>query len=289
MKNKTNTIIIILLIVILVLLIYLSFKPKDVNAPLNKSQTFGEQVLQNSNQPTKLINTYTYTNHGFSIELPKGFVPSEQEAEGGPYVSISLPDNKFLSYVKDVSFWEKWSKPEYAYKGKELIGDTLFDVYLTSNNSVFYWFKQGNVGYQFFTDKELLKTFKFIGWGEPVHVFTKDGISFSYPIDVKAESSIVSDGYKVIELTKDGAQNKITLHYAPVGTNAARAINGCFEMETQKVSLGGKEFIKCSSKAEPTDIYVLKSSSTILNMIVDNLGSGTEIGSFIDLKSIVIK
>lgn len=296
MKNKTNTVIIILLIVILVLLIYLSFKPKDVNAPLNKSQTFGEQVLQNSNQPTKSINTYTYTNHGFSIELPKGFVPNEEQSEGGPSTTISMPLNNMIVYVTNADFWERHNfssieEGNICEKGNIVIGNKTFktckDNY--SNNPEFYWLRVGNIGYEIHGNKNDFKTFKFIGWGEPVHVFTKDGISFSYPIDVKAESSIASDGYKVIELTKDGAQNKITLYYAPVGTNAARAINGCFEMDTQKVILGGKEFIKCSSKAEPTDTYVLKSSSTILNMIVDNLGSGTEIGSFIDLKSIVIK
>ena len=117
--------------------------------------------------PTK--NTYTYKNHGFTIELPAGYIPHEEESEGGPYISISLPSGG-LSYVKDVSWWVKYDLPSYTYVKSIKIGDTTFNVYAYSGVT-FYWFRQGNVGYQFSGPKtakieEMLKTFKFVGWAQ---------------------------------------------------------------------------------------------------------------------------
>lgn len=211
MKNKTNTVIIILLIVILVLLIYLSFKPKDVNAPLNKSQTFGEQVLQNSNQPTKLINTYTYTNHGFSIELPKGFVPNEEQSEGGPSTTISMPLNNMIVYVTNADFWERHNfssieEGNICEKGNIVIGNKSFktckDNY--SNNPEFYWLRVGNIGYEIHGNKNDFKTFKFIGW-QQTETKTNYGISISVPNGMNYSANVgdygVFAGLKMIKVT----------------------------------------------------------------------------------------
>lgn len=117
--------------------------------------------------------TYTYTNHGFSIELPKGFIPKEEQSEGGPALMISLPIGG-VAYVSDASFWEKYNISNYIYVKDQKIGDTTFKVY-TAQGSNLYWLKEGNVGYEFSVQKfgvttdttgleNLLKTFKFVGW-----------------------------------------------------------------------------------------------------------------------------
>lgn len=119
------------------------------------------------------LNTYIYTNHGFSIELPKGFIPKEEQSEGGPALMISLPTGG-LAYVSDASFWEKYNIPNYTYVTDKKIGNTTFKVY-TAQGSNLYWLKEGNIGYEFSVQKfgvttdttgleNLLKTFKFVGW-----------------------------------------------------------------------------------------------------------------------------
>lgn len=124
---------------------------------------------------TSSISTYTYKNHGFSIELPKGFIPKEEQSEGGPALMISLPVGG-LAYVSDASFWERYNIPNYTYVKDQKIGDTTFKVY-TAQGSNLYWYKIGNVGYEFSVQKfgtttdttgleNLLKTFKFIGWSQ---------------------------------------------------------------------------------------------------------------------------
>ncbi len=107
--------------------------------------------------------TYTYKNHGFTIELPKGYNPIDQQSEGAPSYYIILPNNSRLGYWTDASWWEKYSLPEYTFLRNEKIGETLFKVY-SYGGTTYYWFKQGNVGYEFTGDLELLKTFKFVGW-----------------------------------------------------------------------------------------------------------------------------
>ncbi len=125
--------------------------------------------------------TYTYSNHGFTMELPKGFVVKEEQSEAGPSISISLPVGS-LAYITDSSFWEKFYAPDYVYLKSKKIGDHTFKLY-TNSGATFYWFKQGNVGYQFGgTDtvalEKIVKTFKFVGWTQ-IEGNKEDLISFS--------------------------------------------------------------------------------------------------------------
>ena len=147
------------------------FYAQNANGDVQKSVRV--EVL-NSTSPG-LNTTYTYTNHGFSIKLPGGFIPKEWQSEGGPALMISLPVGG-LAYVSDASFWERYNIPNYTYVTDKKIGDTTFKVY-TAQGSNLYWFKQGNVGYEFSVQKfgtttdtteleNLLKTFKFIGWSQ---------------------------------------------------------------------------------------------------------------------------
>lgn len=115
------------------------------------------------------ILTYIYKNHGFSIELPKLFTPKVEQATSGPAFLVSLPTGS-LTYVTDSIFWEKNNIPSYTYIKDQKIGVTTFKVY-SYLGATFYWFKKGNVGYEFGgTDKigleNLLKTFRFVGWSQ---------------------------------------------------------------------------------------------------------------------------
>ena len=131
------------------------------------------RVMNTTSAGVDAGSTYTYTNHGFSIKLPGVFIPKEEESEGGPVTMISLPVGG-LAYVKDASFWEKYNIPNYTYVKDQKIGNTTFKIYTTPEGKL-YWFKQGNVGYEFSLFKfgisndiarleSLLETFKFVGW-----------------------------------------------------------------------------------------------------------------------------
>ena len=111
--------------------------------------------------------TYTYKNHGFTIELPNGFTPQEIQSEGGPSISIMLPRG-ILVYVTNADFWEKNDHTNFTYLEDKKIGDTTWKVYEYKgayDMGTFYWFRQGNVGYEFNGgDISQLDTFKFVGW-----------------------------------------------------------------------------------------------------------------------------
>ena len=115
--------------------------------------------------------TYTYKNHGFTIELPNGFIPEDRLAENGPAYIVSLPTGG-LTYVTDATWWEKYNiTPSYTYLKSQKIGETTFTIY-EYNGLRFYWFRQGDVGYEFSGSdttklENLMKTFKFVGWAMP--------------------------------------------------------------------------------------------------------------------------
>lgn len=125
-------------------------------------------------EATQTTGTKTYANHGITLEFPANFTPHEEDAEGGPYTIVTLPNQGGqLRYIRDYSFWQTYEGSSYVSNGTEKIGTTTFSKYTFSNqatppsNEEFYFFKQGNVGYLFpanATTKELLKTFKFVGW-----------------------------------------------------------------------------------------------------------------------------
>lgn len=137
-----------------------SITPEDL-------KVFGDFILKNQEKNTNNSTTYTYNNHGFTIEFPKGFTPTETRSENGPSYSISLPIGD-LVYVTDSSFWEKYNISSYTYKEDKKIGEVIFKVYEYSG-ATFYWYRKGDVGYQFGAVNKtglenLLKTFKFVGW-----------------------------------------------------------------------------------------------------------------------------
>ena len=152
----------------------------SIRLPLGKYQIIFTELDSNGNKTrtTKsgwfnLVTstaTYTYKNHGFTMELPSGYIPFEEKSEGGPSVSITLPNYNHLTYWTDASWWAKYNLPEYSFYREETVGVTKFKVYLTLSKQVIYWFQQGNVGYEFSGQPqrgdptELLKTFRFIGW-----------------------------------------------------------------------------------------------------------------------------
>jgi hypothetical protein len=165
-KIKLNTVLLVIIIILLVIgLVYVflgnSKKKEDNNLQQNitvQDEPTGQAEINNS-------STYTYKNHGFTIELPKGYIPHEEQSEGGPATIITLPNSNRLNYVSDASFWEEFNIPQYQFIKNEKIGETLFKVY-TSSGITIYYFKQGNVAYEYVGDKNLLSTFRFVGWAQ---------------------------------------------------------------------------------------------------------------------------
>jgi hypothetical protein len=161
-NSKTNK---ILLIVLIILVLGLGFVLINKNS--NKNETPAETLQEGEDEGTIVKETYTYTNHGFSIELPKGFVPKEEPNTRGTRTAIYMPDG-VINYITDVDFYENNNLSSWAYIGDKKIGNYNFKVY-TQMDSILYWFKQGKVGYNFGGNKETFKTdnfetFKFVGW-----------------------------------------------------------------------------------------------------------------------------
>ena len=154
--SKLNTALLLVLIVLMVIALRWMYKNKEMYLPTGNQESLVTQVKG---------ETYTYTNHGFSIELPKGFIPKETESEGGPSIVIPVSGNSFMLYVTNSSFWEKSNIPSFNYLGEEKIGENNFKIY-EYNNEKFYWLKKGAIGYEFHGDKKQLETFKFIGWSK---------------------------------------------------------------------------------------------------------------------------
>ncbi|MBP9711683.1 MAG: hypothetical protein KBD55_01475 [Candidatus Pacebacteria bacterium] len=97
---------------------------------------------------TNNVGTYIYySKQGFSIELPRGFTPTEYQAEGGPAIQISLPVGG-LAYVTNPSFWEKNNISSYTFVKEQKFGNNIFKVYLFGSDPV-YWLTVGGVGYEF--------------------------------------------------------------------------------------------------------------------------------------------
>ena len=166
-NSKTTNILLIILIVLLVGFgIWIATKKETTSAPQSIPH-----VSSDSNN-----NTYTYTNHGFSIELPKWYIPKEEQAEGGPATMITLPQGN-MSYITDVSHWEKYVIPEYTFVRDEKIGETIFKTYRYGGVTM-YWYKKGNIGYEYSGDIQQLQTFKYVGWPQ-ILGNTEDLVSFS--------------------------------------------------------------------------------------------------------------
>jgi len=181
-EKKSSILTNVLLILLIALVGYglwvMSFK-SDKNIPQIDTNDQSNQVDLNdsNNQDEEQQNNPSvnlYKNHGIVFELPAGFVPREEDSEGGPYTTIILPNgNGVLTYIKDFSWWQKYDASVYTYIGTEKIGNNTFTIYkfndsaYTYADSRYYMFNQGNVAYMFSINepnKILLETFQFVGW-----------------------------------------------------------------------------------------------------------------------------
>lgn len=225
---KNNKILIILLMLILGLLVYLVFKPKDTLAPVAENNPVGEEN-------TQVKDTYTYTNHGFSIELPKGFVPSERQGENIPSLLVSLPKGALV--YGTVADWERFTLPSYTYSKDQKIGETIFKVY-TYDGVTSYWFKQGNVSYEFNNvDPSILRTFKFVGWPEANEYkeISRSNYSFEAPKNWQGRSLDFKgcDWYSISNNTSDGHRMAGEIGIYPVSCFDLSKSNGKQQVTTK--------------------------------------------------------
>ena len=129
-KSKINTILLALIVVLLIVVLWMLGNKKVEKNNLEISN----QISSNT------ANTYIYTNHGFSIELPKGFTPEDFQLESEPtegtvvaYV-VSLPKG-YVTYTADASWWETNNISQYKYIKDKKIGDTIFKIYSGHNDN----------------------------------------------------------------------------------------------------------------------------------------------------------
>lgn len=161
---------------------YFIIKPENATAPI---------VVETVKEEVK--DTYTYTNHGFSIELPKGYVPKENIFSDRPMIEIYLPNGN-MTYYTDASFWgdSYSSSKDLTYVKDVKIGVTTFQLFKHVDSfgivapEYSFWLKKGNIGYHFYTfnnqtgdyGAKELETFKFVGWSQ-VEGNKEDLVSFS--------------------------------------------------------------------------------------------------------------
>ena len=88
----------IIFAVLVAVLIFLSFKYDKEHCTLWGCDD--SVYLQEEMNEVNVKNTYTYTNHGFSIELPTGFTPVEKDWQNGQGTDITMPDG-FMIYSKN--------------------------------------------------------------------------------------------------------------------------------------------------------------------------------------------
>ncbi len=159
--SKLNTALLLVLIILMIVALKWMFENKQMYIPTDVRDPYTVEP--------KI--TYTYKNHGFSIDLPKGFIPREEQSEGGPSTIISMPNSNSIVYVTNADFWEKnnlvsTEEGDFCTKGTQNIGNSTFKVCKDnySNNPEFYWIRIGKVGYELHGNKESFKTFTFVGW-----------------------------------------------------------------------------------------------------------------------------
>ncbi len=177
--SKTNGILLLILIILMIIALLWMWQDRQKYLSMLENKT--EEVVQEEQGEQQVKDTYTYTNHGFSIELPIGFVPKETKNRTEASIDITLPGENRLVYVTDLSSMDFGILVPANIK-KEKIGDTVFTVSaVDKNENSIYGFEQGNVGYHFIGDTslvDLLKTFKFVGWPQ-IEGNKEDLVSFS--------------------------------------------------------------------------------------------------------------
>jgi len=211
-SQKPNTILLVVIIILLGVGIWVLVSKKDAqenmiyNLPVSEDLKTEKEVVEvqpeqrNIQTATSTSSnlTYTYRNHGFTLELPNRIVPYDTQAEGGP-VTIIAYENKdggtvrasILGWViSNKSFYEEIggycsglfsrvdSQTSQTNKTKK-IGSTTFKVLSCSDSEgyedIYYLFEQGSLAYIFPPgyggyegvpdgDYAFLKTFKFVGW-----------------------------------------------------------------------------------------------------------------------------
>lgn len=223
--SKLNTVLLLILIILMVIALRWMSQDRD-------KYLFQNKIVQDKSEEIEK-DTYTYTSHGFSIELPKGFVPRDEKAEGGPYNIIILPDgNGVATYISDMNWWKKYDAQVYTYLGTETIAQNVFSIYKYNDTAYpesdnrSYLYQKGNVGYMFSVNdknKTLLETFKFIGWSQVSNkMINGNNYGAKYSFEAPAtwvESDTKYDGcpWKSIAKPNDGHFSKGEIGVYPTG------------------------------------------------------------------------
>lgn len=184
--SKLNTALLFILIILMIIALRWMYQDKEKYLPNNRvpaeTLQFGEDqsTIEYNNNLNSVKDTYTYINHGFSIELPEGFIPKESLPDKGS-IMIFLPEAD-ITYLFDVSTWDSKAQrlKGYTYSNDKKIGDITFKVYeykgQNDAHSV-YLFEQGDLAY-ILSDEHIAQTFKFVGWPQ-VEGNKEDLVSFS--------------------------------------------------------------------------------------------------------------
>jgi hypothetical protein len=187
--SKLNTALLLILIICMVIAIKIMLRNEQAYFPFSNNT---EQVKQTKRD---IVDTYTYTNYGFSIELPKGFEPREYPSDEGSII-IFLPEGD-ITYISDVSKWDskKGRLEGYIYNDDKKFGDMVFKIYEYKGETdahTLYLFKQGNVAY-ILSDENIIKTFKFVGLPQ-IEGNKNDLVSFSVVPNSKVSGVLNYEG-----------------------------------------------------------------------------------------------
>lgn len=242
--SKLNRALLLTLIVLMVIALVWVYKDKEKYLPNNQTPAETLQFGEDENLVVKDANTYA--SHGFTLELPKGFTPYEEQAEGGPVVMISLPyENSFIGYVTNADFWEKYTLLDYKYEKDVVIGNSAFKMYReAAGTNKIYWLRKGKIGYLLSGDLSYFTTFKFIGWPQQVENDKKTFVGTITALD---------NGCWVDGICKIQVDSKIWITYN-IGRNLKQLPIGVIDGEFK---IGAKVEVYGEKDADNTGEYTI--------------------------------
>lgn len=126
---------------------------------INEISVQSEIIPESFTEYNKEIQGDFYQKYGFTFNIPDGFIPKIEELHSSPATLVYLPIGA-LGYVHDVDFWEQYNIASYTLIDANVaLGNVIYKKYLY-NDTLHYWFKSGQIGYEFGVAEELEEEFE---------------------------------------------------------------------------------------------------------------------------------
>lgn len=154
-RDSSKTLLIILLVLTSIALGYFIGRSQNV-APVYQANVVDEQVVQENNDPvvSHAPEDNIYSALGFSLVLPEGVTAGNiQQAEGGPYQSVTFSDGTVVNYTTNLDFDNQYGTFPFTAP-TETIGDNTFFVSHAMGGRAIYGIELNGKRYQISQDSQ---------------------------------------------------------------------------------------------------------------------------------------